>query len=370
MHDLAVISTIKSITPIEGKDRIVIANVENYNCIVAKDEFNVDEKVVYVFYDSILPEKPEFEFLRKRCWSEKYKGFRIRPMKMGNVISEGLVLPLSMLPAGNYQIGDVVTDLLGIRLYDPEALDSPKEVKRKGILKYLYKFKWFRNLMDRRRARLRALQAEKTKYDPWTKESDEENIEKCYDKIKELCITYIVTEKVEGTAALYSYSKGKFKAFSHHRRVHSGDWYDYAEQTNLKHKLKKYCEDNNIKGIAIAGELIGPKIQHNIYNRDHLELYLYGGYNLDRTPLSWDQLRDVARALEIPIVPFLGMAEICDVNGKCTSLENLLKTSEGTSVLNNVPREGEVYRSLDGNVHFKVKSRSYKIWFEKREPLE
>lgn len=366
MHDLAIISTIKSITPIEGKDRIVLANVENYNCIIAKEEFKEGDKVVYIFYDAILPEKPEFEFLRKRCWSEKYKGFRIRPMKLGGIISEGLVLPLSVLPEGNYKIGDVVTNTLGIRLYDPETLDVPpeKEIKRKGLLKILYRFKWFRSIMESYRKRSKLKDAEKNKYDSWTKESDEENIEKCYNRVKDSNETFIVSEKVEGCSFLASFKKGKFKVFSHHRRVYSGDWWDYAKWNHLEQKMKDYCNHKNIEGIAIAGELIGPKIQHNIYNRKDLELYLYGGYHLNGTPLSWTEILSLSERMNIPTVPFIRE------QFELESLDYMLKDCEGISLLYNVPREGLVYRSLDGMVHFKVKSRPYKIWFEKRDPIE
>lgn len=79
MHDLSVISTIKSITSIEGKDRIVLANVENYNVIINKEDFKVGDKCIYIFYDSFLPVRDEFEFLRKRCFTERFGGgFRIR----------------------------------------------------------------------------------------------------------------------------------------------------------------------------------------------------------------------------------------------------------------------------------------------------
>lgn len=361
MHDLAVISTIKSIAPIEGKDRIVVANVENYNCIVNKEDFKVGDKVIYVYYDSILPEKPEFEFLRKRCWSEKFKGFRIRPMKMGNVISEGLVLPLNILPKCNYRVGDVVTDKLGIRLYDPEAKAEP--VKHKGIIKLLCRYKWFRNLISKRDNKA-------TSYPSWIIKSDEENIEKCYDKVKDLDITYQVSEKVEGCATVYAINKGKFEVYSHNRRVTSDRWVDYANQINLSKKLKAYCKSLKLKGIAISGELIGPKIQSNIYERDNLELYIYGGYALykdnSNRKLTISELRDASNVLGIPTVPYIGEAKIED-------LDKMLKDCEGYTVLvkdKKVPREGLVYRSADGKVHFKVKSRSYKIWFEKKEPIE
>ena len=117
MHDLAKVSRIESIRPIEGKDRIEMAKVENYNTIIAKGEYNVGDTIVYVFYDAILPaDNLDFEFLRARCYSSKYDGYRIKPMKMGGEISEGLVLPLSVLPKGKeYKLGDIITDDLRIK---------------------------------------------------------------------------------------------------------------------------------------------------------------------------------------------------------------------------------------------------------------
>lgn len=365
MHDLAIITTINSITPIKDKDRIVMANVENYNSIVAKDEFKVNDKVIYIMYDSILPEKPEFEFLRKRCWSEKYKGFRIRPMKMGGVVSEGLVLPMSILPEGNYKVGDIVTDVLGVRLYDPESEEIPTtEKKEKTFLKFLYKFKWFRSLSTAYRRKKKLRENERSKYDPWNKKSDEENIERCYNRIKNLDETYIVTEKVEGMAFSATMKHGKFKVFSHNKRVYSGPWWEYAEIRHLKTKMKKYCKNHFCDGIALAGELIGPKIQFNIYNRDSYELYLYGGYHSNGLPLSWDEIVSISKELDIPTVPYIREQKGVE------DITSMLKDCEGNSVIYNVPREGLVYRSYDGETHFKVKSRAYKIWFEKKEPLD
>ena len=50
------------------------------------------------------------------------------------------------------------------------------------------------------------------------------------------------------------------------------------------------------------------------------------------------------------------------------TLDQLLKASEGKSVLADVPREGVVWRavSADKDIHFKVKSRPYKVWYDKK----
>lgn len=86
MRQLASIKVISDITPIEGKDRIVLATVDGWRVIVKKDEFRIGDKCVYIEIDSVLPEKPEFEFLRKN-------NFRIKTMKMAGCISSGICFP-------------------------------------------------------------------------------------------------------------------------------------------------------------------------------------------------------------------------------------------------------------------------------------
>lgn len=109
---LAHIEKIDWINPIAGKDRIVLAGVLGWTVIVQKSDYNVGDKVVFCEIDSVFPKKPEFEFLEKN-------NFRIKTMKMGGVISQGICFPLSILPNKDYNIGDDVTDLIGITQYEP-----------------------------------------------------------------------------------------------------------------------------------------------------------------------------------------------------------------------------------------------------------
>ena len=114
---LASVQKIVDIKPIEGKDRIVLATIEGFKVIVGK-EMQVGDLVVYIEIDSVLPDRPEFEQARKRS-------NRIRTMKMGNVYSEGIAYPISILPNGNWKEGDDVTALLGIVKYDEYAGEEP-----------------------------------------------------------------------------------------------------------------------------------------------------------------------------------------------------------------------------------------------------
>lgn len=142
---LAHIEKIEWLRPIEGKDRIVLAGVLGWTVIVQKADYNEGDKVVFCEIDSVFPEKPEFEFLRS-------KKFRIKTMKMSGVLSQGICFPLSMLPEGNYEIGDDVTELMGITQYEPtmdkEEVDNTEDNKAvKKYPKFLMRMDWFRKLV-------------------------------------------------------------------------------------------------------------------------------------------------------------------------------------------------------------------------------
>ena len=143
MRNLAHIETIDWISPIEGKDRIVLAGILGWTVIVQKADFAVGDKVVFCEIDSVFPEKPEFEFLRKN-------NFRIKTMKMAGVLSQGICFPLSMLPLGDYNVGDDVTELMGITQYEPTMDKEPSSVAQtlsKKYPKFLMRMKWFRKLV-------------------------------------------------------------------------------------------------------------------------------------------------------------------------------------------------------------------------------
>ena len=359
-HDLAVISQIQNITPIEGRDFIELAKVQNYDSVVQKGEFKVGDTVIYVFYDSILPQREEFEFLRKRCWSPKYQGFRIRPMKLGNVVSEGLVLPMSVLPQNKkYKVGDVVTDDLGIQLYDPEYNPQKPKKEPKGLFKTLMRIPAFRKLVyayyDYKKAH------NSKNYPNWITKSDEDNIEKLWDRVKDCEDVFILTEKVEGMSTSYAIEKGKFKVYSHNWRVKEGAWVEYAVKHNIEQKLRNLCKDLGWKSICIQGELVGPNIQRNIYNLKDFDFYMFGGYYADGKKFTWDDVHNISRWIDERTVPYIKVAKISEFDG----LDAIIKDADGKSKIYNVKREGIVWRNRNGSIHFKAKGKEYKLFFEK-----
>ncbi len=55
---LATIELIKEIKPIEGADKIELAFVLGFQAIIPKGIYSVDEKIVFIQPDTVLPEKP------------------------------------------------------------------------------------------------------------------------------------------------------------------------------------------------------------------------------------------------------------------------------------------------------------------------
>jgi RNA ligase (TIGR02306 family) len=96
---LATIRRVSAIMPIDGADMIEIVVVDGWKVVSKKGEYMVGDLCVYCEIDSFLPIRPEFEFLRKSSYKKMGDvwGFRLRTVKLRGEVSQGLVLPLSIL---------------------------------------------------------------------------------------------------------------------------------------------------------------------------------------------------------------------------------------------------------------------------------
>src|SRR6266511_5306982 len=96
---LASIQVITDIRPIEGADRIEAATVLGYQTVIKKGEFRPGDLCVWHEPDTVTAEKPEYEFLRQQ-------GFRLKVSRFKGQVSQGLALPLTVLPAAHLAVGD------------------------------------------------------------------------------------------------------------------------------------------------------------------------------------------------------------------------------------------------------------------------
>ena len=118
---LAYVVTIDEIKPIEGYDRVEYARTNGWWVIIGKnDNLKVGDKCVYFEVDSKVNAKDErFAFLEKR-------NYKIKTQKMCKVISQGLLMPLSLFSEiGDADINTDVTDILKVT-YSVEEDNSRK----------------------------------------------------------------------------------------------------------------------------------------------------------------------------------------------------------------------------------------------------
>ena len=345
MRKLASVQKIDNIEPIIGADNIELATILGWKVIIKKDEFKVNDLCVYIEIDSILPEKPEFEFLRS-------KRFRIKTFKLSKfgVISQGIAFPLTILPEKIYKIDEDVTKLIGVEKYDPESkLEKTLLTSKKNpIIKHLLRYKWFRKIYNRYQR--------KSTFPSWIPKTDETKLQSNPSFLNNKNIFYI-SEKIDGQSGTFAV---KFKSIFRKpiyyicsRNVHltgkskDNNYWKVFEKLNLRDKLKKFN-----RNIVIQGEIVGPKIQDNKYKLNGLDFYCFSIYDIDKKRyVDYSEFIELCFDFQIKHVPILN-----DNFTLSDSVDKMIELSIGNSALRKESlREGIVLREkLNSHISFKV----------------
>ena len=355
---LAHIEKIDWIRPIEGKDRIALAGVLGWTVIIQKADYNEGDKCIFCEIDSVFPEKPEYECLRS-------KKFRIKTMKMSGVLSQGICFPMSMLPEGNYEIGDDVTEFMGITQYEPtmdkeETDNSEDTVKNtKKYPEFLMRMAWFRKLV---------LPKKQAKGFPsFISKTDETRIQNAPFYLDMDC-TWVATEKVDGQSGSFTLQRVKGKHFwnkdtydfavcSRNLRKWKKDtssFWSVAEKYNIEEVLHKLIGDN--EWVAIQGECIASNVQGNKYKVTEPDLYVFNLiYPSGR--VGSVEAKKIVGEYGLKFVPIID--EAADIKGM--TVPEVLDYATGKSQLYDTLREGIVFRSLDGKQSFKAVSPEFLI---------
>ena len=234
---LATIERISAINPIPDADAIERATIRGWNVVVKKGEHKVGELVVYCEIDSIMPEKPEFEFLRPR-------GFRIKTIKLRGTYSQGIIFPLSILSSTGKIIelieGADVTEVLGIIKYEPQIPACLAGLAKGAFPSHSIK-------------------------------TDEERIQNLVDLYEEYRTkyTWIATEKVDGSSTTYSIVNDEFGVSSRNlelKETEDNTFWKVARALDVETKMRKYMADHNLSALTLQGELLGEGVQKNKYH--------------------------------------------------------------------------------------------------------
>jgi len=352
---LASVRVIGDIQRIPDADMIELAIVDGWKVVVAKNVgHKVGDKVVYCEIDSFLPIKDEFEFLRKSSYKKMgdEEGFRLKTIKLRGQVSQGLILPLSVLKSTDIvkvttvktewgdqyelfaedgepmvEIGDDVTEILGIVKYEPPI---PAELtgKVKGL------------------------------FPSFLRKTDEERVQNLAKEYQGYRFTtthkFYVTEKLDGSSATFYFKDGVFGVCSRNLELTESEgntFWKVARELKLEELLGEL--DNN---ICLQGELIGEGIQGNPYKIKGQTVRFFNGFNINtQENIPFLEFVELVQKMKLKTVPILDF----EFNLPDT-INDMLEYANQKSELNyNFDREGVVVRSYDRRISFKAISNKF-----------
>ncbi len=266
---LASVELIHSIATHPNADTLLIAKVLGWPVVIKKDMcYKEGEAVVFIFPDVIVDKNnPEFAFMEKRKWRTWQAAFRQQP-------SAGLVMPITILPPGEYKEGDDVGEILKLTKYE-KALD----VKLAGVAKGNFP----------------------TKYIPI---SDEDNMRSYPAALTEFIGREVyISTKQDGSSFLAMRYNDEKHVCSRRLSLQEGD--NAFWNVEKKYDILKKLDEFNLN-LAIGGEVVGPKMNGNVLGLTELDLYIYRMKDLNRNvELGLDEMAGLCNRLGLKLVPVL-----------------------------------------------------------------
>jgi len=332
MRKLASIQTIAALEPIPNADAIEVATILGWKVVVKKGEFTVGDRCVYCEIDSIMPKRPEFEFLSK-------VNYRIKTIRLRGQISQGIAFPLSVVPEavrGGLDIGDDLTEALDVGKYEPPG-DVGGEVK--GA------------------------------FPGYVPKTDEPRIQAVPELIAEmnghLCY---VSVKIDGTSGTWSNLDGEIDVCSRNLSLLDSED-NYFWRMYRKYGIDKILAQEG--NIAIQGEVAGPKIGKNPGGLKEVQMFVFNVFDI-KTHGYLDFKDMVAFCIKhgLQTVPVIRDDWVFDAD----SVDAMLEMAKGKYPGTSTDREGIVIRPvvethsevLKGRMSFKVVNNDYLLKNEEK----
>lgn len=242
-------------------DLLSIAVVKGWQCIVKTSDFDGVALGAYIPIDSVLPEVPEWEFLRPRK-------FRVKTIRLRGVLSQGLLIAAKP----HWTEGMDVTEELGITKYEPpepvyqgEGIPSPP-----GFIVYT-DIENFQNYPD-----------------VFTEEDE-----------------VVISEKIHGSNLRAGLLNGEFYVGSHRQAkmdMENSVFWKIAKEYRIEERLRaRFSSDQQ---VILFGEVYGRKVQDLAYGLTGQSVCFFD-IAVDGAYLDWDEVCRVAGELELPLVPLL-----------------------------------------------------------------
>ena len=339
VRKLASIQKIVDLQPIPEADRIERATVLGWQCVVKKGEFKVNDYGVFIEIDSLIPKTIWSGFLFRD--SDKSEKYRLKTCKMKKQLSQGLMLPISILGPNAgvgetwgevYHEGDDVTEIMGIEKYEPYI---PAQLQ--GIIK--------------------------GSFPCFIPRTDEPRLQ-AFPRILEIMMNkrIYITEKIDGTSFTCFLHNDTFGVCSRNMELIESEgnlYWKTARSLNLEILLRQVKAATEGHEFAIQGEIYGQGVQSNKYVLSDTRLAIFNIYDITEGKyLSFDQFKNFCLELGLPTVPILNeWSEI-----KNEDVDSWIQKAFGESTLNPAtPREGIVIRGLQEETVNKFGRFSFKI---------
>jgi RNA ligase (TIGR02306 family) len=358
---LAYFVTIDELNPIKDADRIERASVKGWDVVVKKGEFNVGDLAVYLEVDSFVPTELA-PFLTPAGKHPKefngVQGERLKTKRLKGVLSQGLLLPLSVMThegiGSGYYIYGINNETVIVN--KEEGADCTVVL---GIQK------WEKPLPAQLAGQVKGNFP--THLVPRTDQDRIQNVAgKVLNHIKNGHDIWAVQEKLDGSSCtMLIDDTGEFVVCSRNlalkRSEENAFWKEGMQFENAITALWV----NEGKHLAFQGELIAQNIQGNPYkmNVGEQEFRLFDIYDIEKkTYLSEPEVIEIANRIGMKTVPtlFKFSADLePDITPRGLS-DLLLEHADGVSVLAKVDREGLVFKSIkDPNISFKAISNKW-----------
>eukprot|EP00054_Salpingoeca_dolichothecata_P039049 m.15154 g.15154 ORF g.15154 m.15154 type:complete len:345 (+) comp9528_c0_seq1:131-1165(+) len=339
---LASIQLVNGVKEVPDSHSLDVITVLGWEVVVKRSEFQPGDRVVYCEVDSILPEKEPFEFLRS-------KNFRVKTVKIRKQVSQGICFReqdvLEEEHIGKHEVGTDITEIMGVVKWEPAEtfagdLASTSGSGNQNANPHLGPFPDFIRKTDQPRL---------------------QNMPQILEEHKDS--HFIVTEKLDGTSTTYFWNKGNFGICSRNRQILSGDvkpvpvYWTMAERLELAARMEQLG-----RNVAIQGEIIGPKIQKNKYEKDETDFFIFNVYDIDRAEnVSFEVMQEVTKLLGLKMVPILS-----DKFKLMSSVPEMVAFSKDKSKIHKkTQREGVVIRHVDnGEISFKVISPAFLLKYD------
>ena len=327
-------------------DALDICTVGGWRVVTKIGEYKAGDLAVYCEVDSWVPTEIA-SFLSKGKEPREFngiKGERLKTARLRGELSQGLLLsftetladyakdfddegqPFWMGPEDFFQEGDDVSEVLGIQKWE-----APVPACLAGMMRGNFPTDV-----------------------PKTDQSRCQNLVAEINAAYETGLLFEVTEKLEGSSCtMYLDMNDDFHVCSRNLDLKEDDTNSFWQAAKM-YDVKQRMLDFGMSGYAIQGELIGNKLNGNIYRLSGIDFYVYDIYDVRSGKyLSPEQRRKVVADLGLKHVPVL------EKHTTTGTVEDLIAFADGKSMLYDTLREGVVFKQVDGPMTFKAISNEY-----------